>query len=42
MKNWKTMKTIINEEGEETPVWKYDPHHDETIDIRTGEVIKGH
>ena len=37
-KNWKTV--TVDEEGH--PVLKYDPHRDETIDIRTGEVIQGH
>ena len=37
-KNWKTITT--NEYGE--PILKYDPHRDETIDIRTGEVVQGH
>ena len=37
-KNWKTV--TVDEEG--PPVLKYDPHRDETIDIRTGEVIQGH
>ena len=37
-RNWKTV--TVDEEGH--PVLKYDPHRDETIDIRTGEVIQGH
>ena len=37
-KNWKTITT--NDEGE--PILKYDPHHDEIINIHTGEVIQGH
>lgn len=37
-KNWKTV--TVDEEGH--PVLKYDPHRDETIDIRTGEVVQGH
>ena len=38
MKNWKT----IQYDEEEEPILKYDEHHDEIIDIRTGEIIKGH
>ena len=37
-KNWKTV--TVDEDGE--PVLKYDAHHDETVNIRTGEVIQGH
>ena len=37
-KNWKTITT--DKDGE--PILKYDPHHDEIINIQTGEVIKGH
>jgi hypothetical protein len=37
-RNWKVITT--DEAGE--PILKYDPHRDETIDIRTGEVIQGH
>ncbi len=36
IENWKTITT--DEEGE--PVLKYDSHHDEIINIRTGEVIQ--
>ena len=37
-KNWKTV--TVDEDGE--PVLIYDAHHDETVNIRTGEVIQGH
>lgn len=37
-RNWKTV--TVDEDGE--PVLKYDAHHDETVNIRTGEVIQGH
>ena len=37
-KNWETV--TVDEDGE--PVLKYDAHHDETVNIRTGEVIQGH
>jgi hypothetical protein len=37
-KNWKTITT--DKDGE--PILKYDPHHDEIINIHTGEVVKGH
>ena len=36
LENWKTITT--DEEGE--PVLKYDSHHDEIVNIRTGEVIQ--
>ena len=37
-KNWKLIATT--EDGE--PLLKYDPHHDETVNVITGEVIQGH
>ena len=40
-KNWKTI-TIKNPHlkiPDDEPVFKYDDHHDETININTGEVI---
>ena len=40
-KNWKTL-TIKNPHlkiPDDEPVFKYDDHHDETININTGEVI---
>ena len=37
-KNWKVITT--DEEG--TPILKYDPHRDETVNVITGEVIQGH
>ena len=37
-RNWKTV--TVDEDG--TPVLKYDPHRDETINVHTGEVIQGH
>ena len=37
-RNWKTV--TVDEDGE--PVLKYDAHHDETVNIRTGEVVQGH
>ena len=37
-KNWKVITT--DEDGE--PVLKYDPHRDEVVNIRTGEVVQGH
>ena len=36
LENWKTITT--DEEGE--PVLKYDSHHDEIVNIRTGEIIE--
>ena len=36
IENWKTITT--DEEGE--PVLKYDSHHDEIVNIKTGEVIQ--
>ena len=38
-KNWKTITT--NEETGEA-LLKYDPHHDEIVNVVTGEVIQGH
>ena len=37
-KNWKLIATT--EDGE--PLLKYDPHHDETVNVITGEVVQGH
>ena len=37
-KNWKVITT--DEEG--TPILKYDPHRDETVNVITGEVVQGH
>ena len=40
-RNWKTI-TIKNPKliiPDDDPVFKYDDHHDETININTGEVI---
>ena len=40
-RNWKTI-TIKNPHlviPDDDPVFKYDDHHDETININTGEVI---
>lgn len=40
-RNWKTI-TIKNPRlniPDDDPVFKYDDHHDETININTGEVI---
>ena len=37
-KNWKVITT--DEDGE--PVLKYDPHRDEVVNVRTGEVVQGH
>ena len=41
-RNWKTI-TIKNPRlniPDDDPVFKYDDHHDETININTGEVIQ--
>lgn len=37
-KNWKVITT--DEEG--TPILKYDPHRDETVNVITGEIVQGH
>ena len=34
-KNWKTV--TVDEDGE--PILKYDAHHDETVNIRTGQLF---
>lgn len=37
-KNWKVI--TIDEQG--NPILKYDPEHDEIVNVITGEVIEGH
>lgn len=37
-KNWKII--TLDENG--TPLLKYDPHRDEVVNVKTGEVVQGH
>ena len=38
--DWNPRQITTDEDGE--PVLKYDPHRDEIVNIRTGEVVQGH
>ena len=38
MLKWKIIS--YDENGE--PLLRYDPHHDEVVNVQTGEVVQGH